>query len=196
MTETTLDRLGNERLGELVQAAAAGDQAAWTALVTAHTALLRRVAAGYRLSDAQVDDVVQTAWLRLVEHVAGLRSPEKVTGWLVTTVRRECLTLLRAAQREQPQDSDLDGFWGSVDGVEDDVVREEECRRVRGAVRRLPERQRQVVTLLTWAPELDYRQVGSSLAMPVGSIGPTRGRALVRLREMLEAPVAAQPTAA
>jgi DNA-directed RNA polymerase specialized sigma24 family protein len=31
-----------------------------------------------------------------------------------------------------------------------------------------------------------YEQIGAALGMPIGSIGPTRGRALARLRGQLE----------
>lgn len=178
----------NDELADTVRSAAEGDQRAWALLVTRHQQLLRGVARGYRLSDAQVDDVVQTAWLRLVEHLGGLRDPERVTSWLVTTVRRECLATLRATRREQPTVSEQDGFWGQVDAPEDDVVREADRQRVREAMTRLPDRQRRVLTVLAWTPELGYQAISQSLGMPVGSIGPTRGRALVRLRQLLDAP--------
>jgi hypothetical protein len=42
------------------------------------------------------------------------------------------------------------------------------------------------VTLLLAQPALDYAQVGSLLAMPVGSIGPTRARGLARLEQDVE----------
>jgi DNA-directed RNA polymerase specialized sigma24 family protein len=34
--------------------------------------------------------------------------------------------------------------------------------------------------------EPSYREIGAALGMPIGSIGPTRGRALTRLRRQLE----------
>jgi RNA polymerase sigma factor (sigma-70 family) len=182
-------------LADVVRGAASGDQGAWTALVTQHQDLLRGVARGYRLSEAQVDDAVQTTWLRLVEHLGSLREPERVTGWLVTTLRRECLSTVRAARREQPTLTDEDDFWGQVGAVEDDVMRDSERQRVREAITHLPDRQRRVLTVLAWSPDLDYQEVSRSLEMPVGSIGPTRGRALARLRQLLDTP-AAPPAAA
>lgn len=170
----------------LVRSAAAGDAAAWQALVDGHRSLLRGLARGYRLGDAQVDDVVQTTWLRLVEHVETLREPERVTSWLVTTLRRECLKVLRAGRREQPTTTDTDATWGCVASAEEEVLAEQDCARVRQALTRLPERQRVVLSTLMWAPELDYREVGEVLSMPVGSIGPTRGRALLRIRALLD----------
>ena len=185
--DTRADTAGDT--GDLVRRAAAGDAVAWRTLTRRHEPLLRAVARGYRLPDAQVEDVVQTAWLRLVENVGRLRQPERVVGWLVTTVRRESLAALRSGRREEPRLADVDsadeGFWGEVAAPEDDLLHAEDCRRVRDALGRLPERQRLLLTVLVTAPELDYLAVSRALSMPVGSIGPTRGRALVRLRALL-----------
>ena len=53
---------------------------------------------------------------------------------------------------------------------------------LRAAIGRLTGRQRELLSLLVRRPELSYDEVSSELAMPVGSIGPTRERAFERLR--------------
>ncbi len=63
------------------------------------------------------------------------------------------------------------------------------------AVDRLPERQRQLILALSVTPSPSYKDVARALSMPIGSIGPVRGRALRTLRHLLaeseeaEAPV-------
>ena len=88
----------------LVRRASGGDARAWDALVTEYGGLVRSVARGFRLSEAQTADAVQTTWLRLVEHLSEIREPERIAGWLRTTARRSCLAILREAGREQPSD--------------------------------------------------------------------------------------------
>src|SRR5260370_4532613 len=73
----------------LVQASAKGDEAAWNELVRRYAPLVLAVTRSYQLARADIQDVSQTLWLRLVEHRAGLREPEALPGWLVTTGRRE-----------------------------------------------------------------------------------------------------------
>src|SRR3712207_1177504 len=90
----------DSEVAALVGRARQGDQAAWSALVERHTGLLWSVARSFRFNDAVVADVVQTSWLRLVEHLDDLADPGAVGAWLATTVRRECLRLLRNARRE------------------------------------------------------------------------------------------------
>src|SRR6476659_999626 len=100
--------MSDDDVSGLVKRASNGDQAAWDALVDRYTNLLWSVARGYRLETADAADVVQVAWLRLVEHLPTLRDPERVGGWLVTTVRRECLQVIASRRRRgQPVDDEL-----------------------------------------------------------------------------------------
>src|ERR671939_1184885 len=77
-----------------------GDQEAWNAIVDRYTNLLWSVARGHRLGTADAADVVQTTWLRLVEHLQEIREPDRLTAWLITTARRENLRLVGLARRE------------------------------------------------------------------------------------------------
>src|SRR5438093_11326126 len=86
----------------LLVAAAGGDQAAWDAIVSNYGSLLWSIARSYRLSAADAGDVVQLTWLRLVENIDRIADPDRLPGWLATTIRRECLQLIRRAGREQP----------------------------------------------------------------------------------------------
>src|SRR5213593_490223 len=86
----------------LLAQAGAGDERAWDALVEQHTRLLWSVARSYRLDQADAADVVQTTWLRLLEHLDRIEDPSRLVGWLVTTARRECLRVLRRSGRERP----------------------------------------------------------------------------------------------
>src|SRR3954471_721330 len=84
----------------LLLAAADGDAQAWNALVERYNGLVWAVARTYRLGGADAADVVQTTWLRLVEHLGDIRNPDGLGAWLATTARRECLRMLRSGQRE------------------------------------------------------------------------------------------------
>jgi DNA-directed RNA polymerase specialized sigma24 family protein len=53
---------------------------------------------------------------------------------------------------------------------------------LQAAVERLPERQRALVAMAFSRKNPGYEEISAALGMPIGSIGPTRGRALQRLR--------------
>ena len=95
-------------VAELVRAAAEGDQAAWNGLVDRYNGLVWSVARSHRLALADASDVVQTTWLRLVEHLGRLQDPERVGAWLATTARRESLRALRHSARQIPTEELLE----------------------------------------------------------------------------------------
>ncbi len=177
----------------LIHRAAEGDPTAWDAIVDEFAGLLWSVVRGFRLNEAQSADAVQTTWLRLVEHIADLREPEHVAGWLKTTARRVCLQVIRQRGREQLVDWDEDRAPGSgvryegpdEDGPEAAAMRQEQQVLVRRALAELPDRHRQLMELLVASPPISYQDISARLGMPVGSIGPTRARILARLRETL-----------
>jgi RNA polymerase sigma factor (sigma-70 family) len=179
---------------DVVRRATEGDQAAWKAIVEEYGGVVKAVARGYRLSEGQTADAVQTTWLRLVEHLAAIREPDRLAGWLATTTRRECLAILRKADRERPTDSCESRLGEAADpysapeeaGPEAIAVRQDHRVIVRRALSTLPEQHRMLIGLLTCSRPPSYQEISAGLGMPTGSIGPTRQRILARLRVELE----------
>jgi RNA polymerase sigma factor (sigma-70 family) len=172
---------------ELVAAAAKGDQAAWTELVERYSGLVWGVARSYRLSTADASDVAQTVWLKLVEHLPALREPAAVPGWLATTTRHESLRTIRRSGRELPTDSSpMDERTVSNEPDPAAVVERAATRVEVGlALDRLSLRCRTLLRALATWPDASYAQVSAALDIPIGSIGPTRGRCLEHLRAAL-----------
>jgi RNA polymerase sigma factor (sigma-70 family) len=168
----------------LLEAAARGDQAAWDALVDRYANLLWSVARAHRLSDADAADVVQTTWLKLVEHLGRIKDPERLPGWLATTARHECLRQIRRAGRERPSD---DRDWPDEPGqsvtVDAALLLGERDAVLWRALATLSAQCRQLLRVLMATPPPSYAEVSDALGMPIGSIGPTRQRCLERLRE-------------
>lgn len=170
----------------LARDAAAGHECAWAELVRRLDGVLRTVARRYRLAAADVDDVVQTAWMRAFAHVDRLNDPGAIAAWLIVTVRREAMRTLQRGVREVLID-DADAIDEPDPTTPEAVAIERERRAaVHGAVGRLPRRQRRLLSSMIATPSPSYEQISSRLDMPVGSIGPTRDRALARLREDAE----------
>ena len=176
----------------LVRRAAQGDQEAWEGIVDEYSGLVWSVARGFRLDEAQMADAVQTTWLRLVEHLAEIREPERLPGWLRTTTRRACLATAHQSHRESPVDaaeqSCASDHGGHLDdaGPEASAVRQDQRVLVRRVVATLPPRHRALLGMLVSSPPLSYEEISAGLGIPVGSIGPTRARILGRLRTALE----------
>jgi RNA polymerase sigma factor (sigma-70 family) len=185
MTSLHRNRRDATAIGALVVAARAGDERAWNGLVEEFGSLVWSIARAHRLNDADAADVSQTAWLRLAEHLGRIRDPERVGAWLASTVRHECLRLLRRSQRELPAGDDLPeppspGTPSPAAGL----LRGERATALWAAFAELPERCRSLLRVLMADPPPAYEDVSEALAMPVGSIGPTRARCLERLRRL------------
>src|SRR5215831_14280817 len=73
---------------DLVTGARGGDRQAWDALVERYAPLIWSICRQYRLGRADADDVGQSVWLRLVDHLDQIREPTALPGWLTTTTRR------------------------------------------------------------------------------------------------------------
>jgi RNA polymerase sigma factor (sigma-70 family) len=142
--------------------------------------VLRRVVGSFRLGAHQIDDVVQTTWLRLVVSLGTIAEPAAVPGWLVTTARREAIRALRAAGRERPVETLHE--VAETSSTFDRAVLNERRDALRAAINRLPDRQRALAATILAEPAHGYAAVAQDLAMPIGSVGPIRARCLERLR--------------
>jgi RNA polymerase sigma factor (sigma-70 family) len=192
LTDRRAAMRGERDTAALVEAAAAGEAQAWQELIDRYAVLIRSVCRSHRLSDADREDVTQMTWLRAVEHIGRLRDPERFGAWLATTARRECLRVLQGRKRVVPTCDEVRNplFAAHVD--EDEIAVAAERRvAVRQALTTLPAKQRTLLRLLHSDREPSYDDISARLGMPIGSIGPTRGRALERLRKEIHAPLPA-----
>ena len=171
-------------VSSLVQASAKGDEAAWNELVRRYAPLVLAVTRSYQLSSADTQDVSQTVWLRLVEHVADLREPEALPGWLVTTARRECDRCLKRAHKILPVDPQASTAVtrGTAADADAGILRAELRQALRDGLNELPARDQWLLRLRADDPPKSYQEISRLLDMPVGSIGPSLRRSLDRLR--------------
>lgn len=172
-------------VAELVRRACAGDHAAWNAIVERYATLVWSICRRYGLDRADTDDVAQGVWLRLLESLPGLRVAEALPGWIATTTRRECLRVLGGRSGRAVHDGavDLEAMVDDRAADADQALLAAERREaLRVAFADLGERCRRLLGLLLQDPPPAYTEVGATLGMPVGSIGPVRARCLETLR--------------
>ena len=177
----TLDRDRRRDAAHTLKAAASGDASAWSALRERYAARVRSVARRHRLASHDVEDVLQTTWLRLLEHADRIREPRALGGWLETTARRESLRIVEAAQREWSMDQEsMPDAEGAP--LPEQVSVAERRAALASALTALPPRHQQLMSMLLAEPAPSYAEIASKLDMPIGSIGPIRARCLARLR--------------
>lgn len=163
----------------------AGDAQAMDHLVRSLTPVLWQIARAQRLSEDDAAEVVQTAWLALVRRSESVQDPAAVGGWLATTTRREAWRVARGVDAVDPAGEELP--VQPVPSAEDEAVTRHRDRTLWRAVAQLSERCQRLVRVAAFLDRPDYAGLSDELGMPVGSIGPTRGRCLARLRQLLDA---------
>jgi RNA polymerase sigma factor (sigma-70 family) len=164
--------------------ALAGDAAAWDHIIEQHSRLLWWIARSYRLDDSTAQDVAQTVWFQLKDRGRSIRDPKKLRGWLSTTARREALR--QASRRDIPTEdlgyAEADRYTGSVDEA---VIDEELTGMVLAAFAQLPAKDQELLRLVTDVPPKSYTEIAELLGKSHGYIGPSRQRAVARLRQIL-----------
>lgn len=175
-----------ERAARAFSAYQEGDRQRMGELVDLLTPLLWHTARGQGLSPTRAEDVVQTAWLRLVEHAAAIASPGAVVAWLITTVRRESWRTGKAAGREGVDLDEVPEAMSPEPSPEDAAILHARQVVLWRHLAGLNERCQHLLRVVAFAERPDYATIAETLGMPIGSIGPTRGRCLDALQRSLD----------
>ena len=85
-------------LAAVVEAARAGHEWAWTALITRFQPMVLRIARRHRLAATEQDEVVQETWLRLFRNLGRIDRPAALRGWIATTARNESVRRLHSCK--------------------------------------------------------------------------------------------------
>jgi RNA polymerase sigma factor (sigma-70 family) len=177
-----------DRVGACLVRARDGDTAALSEIVPELNPLLWHVARGQGLTAEESADVVQTSWLELLRRLHEIRSPQALTAWLVTATRREAWRVRELTRRQTPDgEAQLESVADPDPAPGERLLTDERDRILWRHVQQLPGRCRELLRIVAQVSRPDYAVVAEALGMPVGSIGPTRGRCLAKLRELLQA---------
>jgi RNA polymerase sigma factor (sigma-70 family) len=174
-----------ERLADYLDRARGGETGALHEIVRELTPLLWHVARTQGLPSEQAADVVQSTWLELLRRLHEIRSPQALTGWLVSTTRHEAWRIQRQARRTIPADLELETLRDPGPDASERLIVAERHRVLLHHFRQLSGRCQALLRVVAEVERPDYAVLAQAMAMPRGSIGPTRGRCLARLREML-----------
>ncbi len=175
--------MGNDSAEVLVERALLGEACAWDSLVEKYEKLVWSVIRSFNLNHADSLDAGQLTWLRLVEKLDQVRQPDRISSWLITTARRECLKIIEQQKRGLPADPHH-GFAMLADPVDRfqraDV--RDDLEKIFQALSTLGDDCRSLLRMVLTDPPATYAQISKALDLPVGTIGPRRQRCLSRLR--------------
>jgi RNA polymerase sigma factor (sigma-70 family) len=185
----------------LVQAARAGDRAAFGALAERHRPMLMRLVSRVLNEPGDAEDVAQEACLQAYLSLARLRTPERFGAWLAGIGLNLARHRLRQCQALcLPEDSDGGrvphglSWAGVASGPSAEVMAEARQLQadVLAAVASLPAKQQAAVRLFYWEG-LTITEVGAVTHAPPGTVKARLHRARRRLQTALADYVEASP---
>ncbi|MDP9091664.1 MAG: sigma-70 family RNA polymerase sigma factor [Actinomycetota bacterium] len=163
-----------------------GDEAKMGELVVLLTPIIWHTVRAQRLDHQSAEDVLQSTWLAFVRGAHAISEPQAVLQWLIVTARREAWRVVKREDRVEAKDFEADELVAPRHDIPEDLVlRSDGDGRLWQHIARLPPRCQALLRVIAFADRPDYAAVAQALGMPVGSIGPTRGRCLAKLRLQL-----------
>jgi DNA-directed RNA polymerase specialized sigma24 family protein len=176
-----------EQVADAIRRYRAGDREAMTDLVRIVSPWLHALARGFGLSSHSSEDVVQATLLAVLRSVDSIRSPEAGLAWLAVTARRESIRVAQADRAvEVVAEVGVDTANPGERGPEAIAIDRLQQKLLWGHVAELPLRGQLILHEIAQAGRPDYAAISKRTGMPLGSIGPTRGRSLLRVRRLLE----------
>jgi len=142
---------------------------------------LYRVAWSWCHDTHLADDLTQQALIKALQKINSLRDREMLDAWLFRILSNCWKDHLRALKETVDIDeTELVGDRSPEDQHQESQI----VLRIRQAIAELPEKQRQVVTLVDLA-ELTYNEVSEALEIPIGTVMSRLCRARQTLRSSL-----------
>ncbi|MET0461655.1 MAG: sigma-70 family RNA polymerase sigma factor [Chitinophagaceae bacterium] len=131
------------------------------------------------------DDLVQDCFVRLWEKRAMLHSPSQIEGFLFTTVRNACYSILRKNQVGHIDLDRIDISSEGSDSIEHSIIKAEMLSQLFSELDHLPERMGQVCKLY-FIEGKDDREIARQFNTVAGTVRNQRHRAIRAIREKLK----------
>ena len=152
------------------------------ALYRAHRLQLVRLAILLVDDQASAEDVVHDAFINLHRRGGQLRDPQAALGYLRTSVVNGSRSVLRRRQTTRRHLQRVTEDWAPA--ADRGALQAAEQSRVLDALRRLPKRQREVLTLRYWS-DLSEADIASALGISRGSVKSAASRGIRQLERLL-----------
>jgi RNA polymerase sigma-70 factor (sigma-E family) len=176
------ERPAHGTLRSVREDAPAEDEPTLEALYSAHRLRLVRLAVLLVDDQGSAEDVVQDAFAALHARWPRLHDPHRALAYLTTSVVNGSRSVLRRRRTARAYVPPHEPPGASPEA---ELLLAEEQRELLAAVRRLPERQRQVLVLRYWS-DLSEAQIAETLGLSRGGVKSTASRALDHLEQILE----------
>ena len=176
----------------LVKRAQRGDPEAFEQLMPPLEGMIWRACWHYTGNRQASEDCGQETMIKIWRNLKGYRGDCTFESWVYRIAANCCLDYLRRKKRDRSESIEPlreQGFDPADPraGTEDAALAAEDQRRLREAISRLPEDQREALTL-TQLEGMPYEEAATMLGVSEGTVKSRVNRAKARLKEWLSEP--------
>jgi RNA polymerase sigma-70 factor, ECF subfamily len=176
---------------EVIDLALAGDAAAREALTRALLPHIERQLVRYPVAPEDREDLLQSTLMQVLRRIGSFRGDSNLSTWLFRVTANEALMLMRSQRRHRSRLAP--GFaledLGALDAARDDGTERRMAgadldRRVRAALKGLPNEYQDVISL-HYSSDLSLQEIAEELGASESAIRSRLHRARMRLRGLL-----------
>ena len=173
----------------LLRRAQGGDPEAFEQLMQPLEQLVWRVCWHYTGNREATEDCGQETMIRIWRNLENYRGECALESWVYRIAANCCMDWLRKKKRDRSVSVEPlreQGFdpADNAPGTEEQVVQKDERRRLREAIRQLPDDQREAL-ILTQLEKVPYEEAARALGVSEGTVKSRVNRAKARLKEIL-----------
>jgi RNA polymerase sigma-70 factor (ECF subfamily) len=175
----------------LVTQILAGDQQAFKEFIESYQRLVGHVVARLIVNPSDRADISQDIFLKIYRNLRNFHFESKISTWVAKIAYNTCLNFLARKKVKLFTDEDLeDGFLNNLSdtAIRPDIHFEqtELQQRLQSEIQKLPIQYRTIITLYH-LDEMSYREIGTVLQIPEGTVKSYLFRGRKILKERLKA---------
>jgi len=170
---------------QLVARAQAGDLSAFEDLVTKYQREIYGLACRMVSDQEEAKDLAQQTFLQAFIHLRSFRQEAQFRTWIFRIAINQCYNFLKSRKKYgDPVDCDEVVLVGEDDTPEEELISQDERRRVYAALKKLPPKQQAVLTLKV-DQGLSYQEISEVLGGTPGAARVNYCQALKTLKNYL-----------
>ena len=137
----------------------------FTEIYNIHAPQVLRMCRGYAVDDDEAQDLLQETFVKVWQNLSDFRGEAKLSTWIYRIAVNTCLSYLRSPKNKKPAE-----FTDTIERVEvnDGAEKEAEVQSLYSAIRKLPEADRLIMTMLL--EEIPYEEIAATMDVSPGNL--------------------------
>lgn len=182
-----MNKIEKESDWELIKCVKAGDEAACVEIMRRYERLLFYIPKRYGLDPVESADIVQQTFLAMLERIDSFHPESNLKGWFSVVCKRQCWERLKQFDNEDVHHEALTDSVLLMGHAAQENNHFATVEWLLDGLDLLDERCRNLILMLYFSEnEVSYEDVAAEIGIKVGSVGPTRGRCLKKLKNGLQ----------